>query len=121
MHFILVDLVECYGEEQAGTDPKREWEEAKDIDLRGVDVCMDSRYEAGSQDRDNWGNVEQKLIPGASHAPGWIALFWQWYLADPLLPALQIPSGLGSQYCNNACWKAGRFPGRNGASKAFGM
>lgn len=61
---------------------------------------------------DNWGNGEQAYT-GASHHP-WMNHnhgYGQWYLADPLWPALQIPSGQGShyRYCNYACWKAGRL------------
>lgn len=68
--FILVDLVGVYGEARAGLGPEREREEAEDVDLRGVDVCVGRRYEAASQDMGSWGNGEQKLMPVHPTTPG---------------------------------------------------
>lgn len=51
-------------------EPKRESEEAKDVDLRGVDVCVGRRYEAASQDMDNWETkAYTEYTTGASHHP----------------------------------------------------
>lgn len=95
---------------RAEMEPKRESNEAKEVDLRCVDVCVGRRYEAAGQDMNEWGNGQTKAytrcIPPPLNEPHpWI---WQWCLADPLWMALQIPSG---QTTGTAIMHDGRLEG----------